>query len=82
MRKLLQLNLNTSGRMLSALLFTLLTHYCNPKSELNLIMKYAEDMISSNDESDREEVERLVSWDHNNTTRGPPAFTANSVIFK
>lgn len=54
--------------MLSALLFTRLTHYCNPKSELNLIMKYAEDMISSNDESDREEVERLVSWDHNNTT--------------
>lgn len=55
--------------MLSALLFTLFTHYCNPKSELNLIMKYAEDMISSNDDaSDREEVERLVSWDHNNTT--------------
>lgn len=62
-RKLLLLNLNTSGCMLSALLFTRLTHYCNP------IMKYAEDMISSNDDaSDREEVERLVSWDHNNTT--------------
>lgn len=68
-RKLLLLNLNTSGCMLSALLFTRLTHYCNPKSEFNLIMKYAEDMISSNDDaSDREEVERLVSWDHNNTT--------------
>lgn len=54
--------------MLSALLFTRLTHYCNPKSEFNPIMKYAEDMISSNDDaSDREEVERLVSWDHNNT---------------
>lgn len=68
-RKLPLLNLNTSGCMLSTLLFTLLIHYCNPKSEFNLIMKYAEDMISSNDDaSDREEVEHLVSWYHNNTT--------------